>query len=346
MIELGISTFGETTPIEHTNEVLSHAQRITNLIEEIELADEVGLDIYAIGEHHRSDFAVSVPEMVLAAGARNTKHIKLSSATTNISTHDPIRVYQNFATLDAVSQGRAEVMVGRSSFTEGFELFGYSLNNYQELFDEKLEMLLKINEHEILDWQGKHTYTVNKKGVYPRVEGKKLPVWVATGGNLESSVKIARLGLPITYAIIGGDPMAFKERVEIYKAVGHAQGFTDEQLKVAMHSWGYIADTDKEAIDAYFHPTKMLVDAISRDRAHWRPLTKEQYLYEIQRGALFVGGPETVAKKIIKVMEALQMDRFMLHLPVGSMNHQDVLKAIRLFGEKVAPIVRKHFETK
>lgn len=345
MVELGISTFGETTPIEHTGEVVSHAQRILELVEEIELADEVGLDIYAIGEHHRKDFAVSVPEMVLAAGARNTKHIKLSSATTNISTHNPIRVYQNFATLDAVSNGRAEIMVGRSSFTEGFDLFGYSLHDYQALFDEKLEMLLKINEHEYLDWKGSHTHDVDHKGVYPRSK-HQLPIWVASGGSLESSVKIARLGLPITYAIIGGNPLAFKERVELYKTVGYAQGYTDEQLKVAMHSWGYVAGSDEEAIQEYFYPTKTLVDTISKDRPHWKPLTMEQYQYEIHQGAMFVGSPKTVAKKIIEIMEALQMDRFMLHIPIGSMKHEQVMQCIRLFGLEVAPIVRKHFETK
>lgn len=346
MIEIGISTFGETTPIENTGETTSHDKRIRELVEEIQLADSVGLDVYAIGEHHRKDFAVSAPEIVLAAGAVNTKNIKLSSATTNISTNDPIRVYQNFSTLDAISNGRSEVMVGRSSFTEGFELFGYNLSNYSELFDEKLEMLLKIRENEILNWEGKYTHNVNGKGVYPRTANKKLPVWVATGGNLESSVKIARLGLPITYAIIGGDPLAFKERIEIYKKVGYAQGFSDDDLKVAMHSWGYIAQSDEEAINEYFYPTKMVVDAISKDRPHWHPLTKQQYLNEVRHGAMFVGSPETVAKKIIKVMEELNVDRFMLHLPIGSMPHEKVLESIRLLGEKVAPLVRKHFDDK
>lgn len=346
MIEIGISSFGETTELANNSKIISHAERIRNLVEEIELADRVGLDIFAIGEHHRSDFAVSVPEIVLTAGAVNTKRIRLSSATTNISTHDPIRVYQNFSTLDALSRGRAEVMVGRSSFIEGFELFGYNLNNYTQLFDEKLKLLLKIRDNEILDWKGKYTHDVSGMGVYPRTENKKLPVWVATGGNLESSVKIARLGLPIAYAIIGGNPLAFKTRVEAYKEIGYAEGYTDDDLRVAMHSWGYIAENEEEAVSEYFHPTKMMVDAISKDRAHWRSLTMDQYLHEIKAGAMFVGNPETVANKIINVMEALRVDRFMLHLPIGSMPHEKVLNAISLLGEKVAPRVREYFANK
>lgn len=346
MIELGISTFGETTPLQNTNNAVSHDERIRELVREIELADKVGLDVYAIGEHHRKDYAVSSPEIVLAAGAVNTHNIRLSSATTNLSFNDPIRVYQNFATVDALSEGRAEIMAGRASFTEGFDLFGYDLNDYNELFDEKLKMLLKIRENELLEWQGKFTPKVNKKGVYPRAMQDKLPVWVATGGNIESTVKIAGLGLPIMYAIIGGDPLNFKQHVNIYKTVGKREGFGDDVLKVGMHSWGYIAETDEKAVNDYYYPTKFTVDTISKDRVHWKPLTKEQYLYSIHNGAMFVGSPETVAKKIIKVMEELNIDRFLLHLPVGSMPHEDVLNAIRLYGEKVAPMVRDYFKNK
>src|SRR5699024_7851432 len=204
MIELGISTFGETTPIEHTGEVLSHDQRIRNMIKEIELADQVGLDIYAVGEHHRKDFAVSAPEIILAAGAVNTKHIKLSSATTNISSNDPVRVFQNFATVDALSNGRAEIMLGRGSFIESFPLFGYNLEDYEELFNEKLAMMLELNKGEILTWKGDFTQTVDHRGVYPRPVNGKLPLWVATGGSPDSTLRIASLGLPIVYAIIGG----------------------------------------------------------------------------------------------------------------------------------------------
>lgn len=346
-IELGISTFGETTPIEHTNETLSHDQRIRNLIEEIELADKVGLDVYAIGEHHRKDFAVSNPETVLAAGAVNTKNIRLSSAVNVLSSVDPVRLYQNYATVDALSNGRAEIMVGRGSFIESFPLFGYDLSNYEELFSEKLDMLLHINKNEMVNWQGHFTQTINNKGVYPRAVQEELPIWVGTGGNLESTMRIAQYGLPISYAVIGGNPYAFSKLVNIYKTVGKSQGYTDEKLKVSAHSWGYIHEDQNKAVEDYFHPTKQVVDAISKDRAHWQPLTKEDYLQMVSdNGAMIVGTPEVVANKIIKLVESLQLDRFLLHLPLGSMNHEDILNAIRLFGEKVAPIVRKYFENK
>lgn len=348
MLELGISSFGETTPLEGSKKVISHDERIRNMIEEIELADKLGLDIYAIGEHHRPDFAVSAPEIVLAAGAVNTKHIKLSSATTNISSNDPIRVFQNFATIDAISNGRAEIMLGRGSFTESFPLFGYNLEDYEELFEEKKEMLLEINENEILNWKGeKFTHDVDNKGVYPRPVNEKLPIWIATGGSIDSTLKIAERGLPIVYAIIGGNPLAFKKLIELYRAFGKEIGHSSEKLKVAAHSWGFVWDTTEEAIEKYFWPTKTLVDQISKERPHWTPLSKERYLNSVgPDGAMFVGSPEDVANKMIKVIEELGLDRFMLHLPVGSMPHEEVLKSIKLYGEKVVPIVREYFEKK
>ena len=348
MLELGISSFGETTTLEGSKKVISHDERIRNMIEEIELADKLGLDIYAIGEHHRPDFAVSAPEIVLAAGAVNTKHIKLSSATTNISSNDPIRVFQNFATIDAISNGRAEIMLGRGSFTESFPLFGYNLEDYEELFEEKKEMLLEINENEILNWKGeKFTHDVDNKGVYPRPVNEKLPIWIATGGSIDSTLKIAERGLPIVYAIIGGNPLAFKKLIELYRAFGKEIGHSSEKLKVAAHSWGFVWDTTEEAIEKYFWPTKTLVDQISKERPHWTPLSKERYLNSVgPDGAMFVGSPEDVANKMIKVIEELGLDRFMLHLPVGSMPHEEVLKSIKLYGEKVVPIVREYFEKK
>ena len=225
MIELGISSFGETTPMEGSKKIISHDERIRNMIEEIELADKVGLDIYAIGEHHRPDFAVSAPEIVLAAGAVNTKHIKLSSATTNISSNDPVRVYQNFSTVDALSNGRAEIMLGRGSFTESFPLFGYNLKDYEQLFDEKMDMILEINKGEVLNWKGtEFTQKVDNKGIYPRPVNKELPIWVATGGHVESTLRIANKGLPIVYAIIGGNPMAFTQLIDLYRKFGSEKG--------------------------------------------------------------------------------------------------------------------------
>lgn len=314
-IELGISTFGETTLLESTGKAISHDQRIRELVEEIELADQVGLDIYAIGEHHREDFAVSAPEIVLAAGAVNTKKIRLSSAVTILSSIDPVRVYQQYATIDALSNGRAEIMAGRGSFVESFPLFGYDLSDYDELFNEKLDMLLEVKKQTNLTWQGKHTQSVDNRPVYPRAVQEDFPVWVATGGHIESTIQIAEKGLPIAYATIGGNPKAFAKLVEVYKEIGARNGYT--------------------------------VDNIAKDRPHWSEMTKEQYYASVgPNGAMFVGDPAHVAQKIIRIIEDLQLNRFMLHLPIGSMPHEDVLKAIKLYGEEVAPIVRRYFENK
>ncbi|WP_117275397.1 LLM class flavin-dependent oxidoreductase [Mycoplasmopsis edwardii] len=344
-IELGISTFGETTILEKTGKAISHQQRIKNLVEEIELADKVGLDVFAIGEHHRQDFAVSSPEMILAAGAVNTKNIKLTSAVTVLSSNDPVRVYQNFAHIDALSNGRAEIMVGRGSFTESFPLFGYDLKDYSELFTEKLDMLLHIKDNEIVTWKGKLTQSIDAKGVYPRAID--LPIWVATGGNANSTIEIAKKGLPIVYAIIGGNPIGFKRLINGYREIGLKEGHSPEQLKVGAHSWGYIAETDEKARKDFFFPTQLLVNRIAKERAHWRELDYKGYLEMIgPHGSMFVGSPESVAQKLIRIIDTLNLDRFLLHLPVGSIPHEDTLNSIKLFGEKVAPIIREYFANK
>ncbi|MBM7636381.1 LLM class flavin-dependent oxidoreductase [Streptococcus saliviloxodontae] len=346
-IELGISTFGETTVLEESGQTYSHAQRIRQLVAEIELADQVGLDVYAIGEHHREDFAVSAPEIVLAAGAVNTKHIRLSSAVTILSSIDPVRVYQQYATIDALSNGRAEIMAGRGSFIESFPLFGYDLADYDELFNEKLDMLQAIKANTTLNWKGHLTQSVDHRPVYPRAVQEDFPIWVATGGNLDSTVRIAEQGLPIVYATIGGNPKHFAQLVAIYKEIGSRHGYSDEQLKVAAHSWGWIEEDKQSAIERYFYPTKQTVDNIAKGRPHWREMTKEQYLQSVgPEGAMMVGDPKAVAQKIIQLIEDLSLDRFMLHLPVGSMPHEDVLKAIELYGKEVAPLVKAHFEAK
>ncbi|AYV34921.1 LLM class flavin-dependent oxidoreductase [Erysipelothrix rhusiopathiae] len=347
-IELGISTFGETTPLENTGIAPSHPERIRQLVKEIELADRVGLDIYGIGEHHRSDFAVSAPEIILAAGAVNTKHIRLSSAVTVLSSIDPVRAYQQYATIDALSNGRAEMMVGRGSFTESFPLFGYDLKNYEALFTEKLQMLRTIVENETVTWEGHHTQSLDNTGIYPRSVQEKLPIWVATGGNVESTVNIARQGLPITYAIIGGNPLRFKSLIEAYHAIGKQMGYPKDQMQVAAHSWGFIADTSQEAKDKYFYPTKLLIEQIAKDRSNWVQNYRRQD-FDIATepgGAMFVGSPEEVTTKLIKMIEDLGLNRFMLHLPIGSMEHEDVMHAIELFGTQVAPAVRDYFKDK
>lgn len=344
-IELGISTFGDTTPLEKTGKAISHDQRIRNMIEEIELADQVGLDIYAIGEHHREDFAVSAPEIVLAAGAARTKNIRLSSAVSILSSLDPVRLYQQYATIDAISSGRAEIMAGRGSFTESFPLFGYDLRDYDELFDEKLAMLQEIRSKTNLNWRGKFTQNVENKPVFPRAVQGDFPLWVATGGNIESTLKIAQLGLPVAYAIIGGNPLGFKRLIEAYRQISKELGHKNS--KVAAHSWGWIADSTEKAVAEYWHPTKTMTDGIGKDRPHWSEMTHEDYLETVgENGAMIVGDPDAVAEKIIKLIENLNLDRFMLHLPIGSMPHEDTLHAIRLYGEKVAPKVRAYFENK
>ena len=347
MVELGISTFGETTPLEGTGQTYTHDERIRQLVAEIELADKVGLDVYGIGEHHREDFAVSAPEIVLAAGAVKTEKIRLTSAVSVLSSLDPIRVYQQYATIDALSNGRAEVMAGRGSFIESFPLFGYDLKDYEELFDEKLDLLLYANAETRLNWKGKLTQTIENREVYPRAVQETLPVWVATGGNVESTIKVAQKGLPIAYAIIGGQPKRFKLLLDAYRRIGQESGHSDEKLKIAAHSWGWVMEDNEEAIRTYFHPTKQVVDAISKDRPHWREMTYEQYLDQVgPEGAMFVGSPEKVAQKLIKMIEELGLDRFMLHLPLGSLLHEQVLQSIELFGTKVAPLVREYFAAK
>ncbi|MCV3743603.1 LLM class flavin-dependent oxidoreductase [Ureaplasma sp. ES3154-GEN] len=341
-IELGISTFGETTILENTKQPISHQQRIRDMIEEIRVADEVGLDVYGVGEHHRSDFAVSSPEMILAAGAVVSKNIKLTSAVTVLSSNDPVRVYQNFAHIDALSNGRAEIMIGRGSFTESFPLFGYSLEDYDELFDEKLKMFIHLKANEIVSWKGRFTQNIDNKGVYPRANN--LPIWVATGGSYQSTINIAKEGLPIVFAVIGGDPLLFKNVTTLYRRIGEQAGHNPEQLKIGAHSWGFIADTKEEAQEKFFFPTKQLVDNIAKTRRTWQPLNKTIYEHMVsEKGAMIVGDPEWVAQRIIRLMTELDLDRFYLHLPTGSIPHEDLIKAIRLYGEKVAPIVRKHF---
>lgn len=347
MVELGISTFGEITELEGTGQTYSHAERIRQLVAEIELADKVGLDVYGIGEHHRADFAVSAPEIVLAAGAVNTKKIRLTSAVSILSSMDPIRLFQQYATIDALSNGRAEIMAGRGSFTESFPLFGYDLKDYDSLFDEKLDLLQLVNEKTKLDWQGRLTQTIAGKEVYPRPVQDKFPLWIATGGHVESTVKIAQAGLPIVYAIIDGNPRYFKKLIQAYREIGSEAGHADKDLKVGAHSWGWIAEDGEQAVKDYFHPTKQVVDAISKDRPHWQELRYEQYLDQVgSNGAMFVGNPDQVAEKLIRMIEDLGLDRFMLHLPLGSMPHDQVLRAIELFGTQVAPKVRAYFAMK
>jgi len=340
-MEIGISTFAETTPDVRTGNVLSHAERIREVVEEIVLADQVGLDVFGVGEHHRKDYAVSSPAMVLAAAAPQTKRIRLTSAVTVLSSADPVRVFQDFATLDGLSNGRAEIMAGRGSFIESFPLFGYDLNDYDQLFDEKLELLLKIRASEKVTWKGGHRPAIQDRGVYPRPVQDPLPVWIGSGGNQESVVRAGLLGLPLVLAIIGGRPTQFVPLVQLYKRAAAHAGHDVSKLPVASHSHGFVAEDTELAADKFFPSTQYSMNILARERG-WG--TYDRNSFDMARsfeGALYVGDPETVARKIIHLRKRVGITRFFLHVPVGSMPHDDVMKAIELLGTKVAPIVRE-----
>ncbi|MGV6935194.1 LLM class flavin-dependent oxidoreductase [Paenibacillus sp. CMM36] len=340
-MEIGISTFVETTPDPQTGEVISHAQRIREVVEEIVLADQVGLDVYGVGEHHRKDYAASAPAVILAAAAAQTQRIRLTSAVTVLSSDDPVRVFQDFATLDGISNGRAEIMAGRGSFIESFPLFGYDLDNYDELFDEKLELLLKIRESEKVTWKGGHRPAIHNLSVYPRPVQNPLPVWIGSGGNQESVVRAGLLGLPLVLAIIGGSPVQFAPLVELYKKAARHAGHDASLLPVASHSHGFIAETTELAADKFFPSTQQSMNVLGRERG-WGPYTRSSFdAARSFEGALYVGDSDTVAQKIIHLRKQVGITRFLLHVPVGTMLHDDVMRAIELLGTEVAPRVRE-----
>lgn len=339
--EIGISTFLAASAHPEAEGGMGHAERLRSAVEEAALADEVGLDVYAVGEHHRTDFAASAPAVVLAAAAARTKRIRLSSAVNVLSSDDPVRVYQQFATVDAISNGRAEVMAGRGSFIESFPLFGYDLKDYDELFEEKLELLLAVRESEKVTWRGGHRPAIRDLGVYPRSVQQPLPVWIATGGNAESSIRAGILGLPIAYAIIGGHPEQFAPLVQLYKEAAKRAGHNPDTLQISTHSHGFLADTTERAADLFFPSVYKQMNKIGRERG-WSPYTRAAYdSARSMRGALYVGDPEYVAEKIVLLHRNLGLTRFLMHIDVGSMDHKDVLYAIELLGTKVAPLVHK-----
>lgn len=339
-MEIGITTFVETTPDVKTGEVISQAERIRQVIEEIALADEVGLDVFGVGEHHRKDYAASAPAILLAAAAARTKRIRLTSAVTVLSSADPVRVFQDFSTLDAISNGRAEIMAGRGSFIESFPLFGYDLKDYDELFEENLTLLLKICESEKVTWKGGHRPAIQNLGVYPRPVQNPLPVWIASGGTPESVVRAGALGLPLVLAIIGGSPLQFEPLVRLYFRAAERAGHDLSQLAVASHSHGFIAETTEEAAEQFFPSTQQAMNVLGRERG-WGPYTKASFDHARSfEGALYVGDSRTVAEKIIHLHKKVGITRFMLHVPVGSMPHDQVMRAIELLGKEVAPIVR------
>ena len=332
-MELGIYTFGEVTGGAVTPE-----ERLRDLVEEIELADQVGLDVFGVGEHHRPDFAVSAPAVVLAAAAARTSSIRLTSAVSVISSDDPVRVFQDFATLDLLSGGRAEIMAGRGSFIESFPLFGFDLEDYDELFASKLELLLAVRESEHVRWSGPHRAPLTGQGVYPRPLQDPLPVWVAVGGNPQSVVRAGLLGLPMALAIIGGLPERFQPFVELHRRAvaeaGHAS------LPVSINSHGFIADTSQRAADLAFGPMKEMMDRIGAERG-WGPLTRPQFdAARSLRGANFIGSPQEVTEKILYQHELFGHERFLVQFSTGTLPHADVMRSIELFGTEVAPAVR------
>ncbi|MEO1643850.1 MAG: LLM class flavin-dependent oxidoreductase [Chloroflexota bacterium] len=337
--EIGLYTFVELTPDPATGEKMSAHQRVQNLIAEAELADQVGLDVFAIGEHHREEFVASAPEVLLGTIAGRTENIRLSSAVTVLSSDDPVRVFQRFASLDLASNGRAEIIAGRGSFIESFPLFGYDLNDYNELFSEKLDLLKLIREDEFVTWEGEHRASLDKAGVYPRPLQDELPIWVGVGGTPESVVRAASRGLPMALAIIGGMPERFRSFTDLYRRAAAQYGYHDLPLSVNSH--GFIADTKEQAIEESFLPTKTAMDKIGRERG-WQPMRREQYVASADlRGANFVGSPDDIIEKILFQHEIFGHQRLLLQLSVGTMPHDKIMHAIELLGTKVAPVVRE-----
>ena len=339
-MELGIYTFAENAPNAATP-ALTAEERLRNLMEEVELADQVGLDVFGIGEHHRPDYVVSTPAIVLAAAAMRTKRIRLTSAVTVLSSDDPVRVFQEYATVDLLSGGRAEIMAGRGSFIESYPLFGYDLEDYDELFAEKLDLLLALRKSTRVTWRGRHRAPIDDRPVYPRPVQDPLPVWIAVGGTPQSVVRAGTLGLPLALAIIGGLPERFTGLVDLYREAGREAGHDPAVLKVGINSHGFIADESRQAVDDAWPPYEDTMGRIGRERG-WPPPTRGRFEAErSSRGALLVGDPQEVIEKILFEYELFRMDRFLIQLSVGSMPHAKLMHAIELYGTTVAPAVRK-----
>jgi probable LLM family oxidoreductase len=339
-VELGVISFAEIMPDPKTGSVLSPGQRLKDIIEEIRLADQVGLDVYGLGEHHRRDFAGSSPAIVLAAAASQTSHIRLSSAVTVLSSADPVRTFEDFATLDLISDGRAEIMAGRGAFTESFPLFGFDLADYDELFAEKLDLLLALRRDEPVTWSGKHRPALYEQSVYPRPRQKELPIWVAVGGSPASAARAGSLGLPLALALVAGDSRRLAPLADLYRKTAAAEGHDPSALRLSINSHGYVTDSTRRAVDdthAYFAAemrNTMGVPAASL------PSPADYEADMALHGGLAAGTPEQVAEKIVYQHGLLRNDRFMMRISLGSMPHADVLRGIERFGTEVAPLVR------
>jgi probable LLM family oxidoreductase len=340
-MEIGIDSFAAASETTDKNPI-SSADALTQLLERIVHADQAGLDVFGIGEHHRKEFLDSAPTIILAAAAAQTRRIRLTSAVTVLSAADPVRVFQNFATLDLISRGRAEMVVGRGSFIESFPLFGYSLNDYEELFAEKLGLLLNIRDNEVVNWSGKFRQALKNQAIYPRPLQDPIPIWLGVGGTPESFVRAGKLGLPLMVAVIGGETHRFRPLVDLYREAGKQAGHPPEKLKVGLHSLGYVAATSQAAANEFYPGYAEIFTKIGRERG-WPPVTRQQFDAQSgPRGAYIIGEPEEVAEKILRHSEALGgISRVTFQMDNAHLTHQQLLKAIELIGEKVIPLVHK-----
>ena len=335
--EFGLDTFGDITA-DSDGRLLTHAQVIRNVVEEAVLADQVGVDAFGVGEHHRPDFAISAPEVMLAAIAGRTKRIRLGSAVTVLSSDDPVRVFERFSTLDAASNGRAEVTLGRGSFTESFPLFGYDLSQYEELFEEKLDLFAALVRQQAVTWRGNTRSPLTNQRVFPPLESGTLRTWIGVGGSPESVVRAARYDLPLMLAIIGGDPKRFVPYVDLYHRA-YAQLGKPAQA-IGLHSHGYVADSDEQAREELWPDYKKMRDRIGAERG-WPPMQRADFDREADHGSLYLGSPETVARKITATAKALGIARFDMKYSAGTLAHEKIMRCISLYGEKVIPMVRE-----
>ena len=344
-MELGVGMFGDNH-YDKDGKPQAPGQRLKELIEEIKLMDEVGLDFFGIGEHHRPDYAVSSPEIVLAAAATVTKNIKLGSAVNVISSADPVRVYQAFATIDLLSNGRAEIMAGRGSFIESFPLFGYNLEDYDALFEEKLELLLKINNENPITWKGKFRPSLEKQLVLPRAVNDNLDIWVAVGGTPESVLRAGRLGLPVIFAIIGGNPVQFKSLFDYYKEVYKQYNHDMKNFRVGVHMHSFFGEDSKKIANEYYPIYSSQMDRVGRSRG-WPPYHQQQYeIGRSKNGHLIIGDANEAIDKILHMHELFDLNRFSAHMDVGGPSHQSLMKSIEIFGTKIAPNVREALKNK
>jgi probable LLM family oxidoreductase len=339
-MEIGIDSFASAM---YGSNALSSADAMEQLLDRIVRADEAGLDVFGIGEHHKKEFLDSAPAVILSAAAARTKRIRLSSAVKVLSTDDPVRVYQSFATLDLISKGRAELVVGRGSAIEAFPLFGFNLKDYDALFAEKLDLLLQVRDQEFVTWSGKFRPAIHNQPVYPRALQKKLPVWLGVGGTPESFVRAGSLGLPLMVAVIGGQTASFRPLVDLYREAGRRAGFSPDQLKVGLHSPGYVAQTNEQAIADYYPGYAELWTKMGKERG-WPPVTRPQFNSLMgPGGVLVVGSPEQVAEKLARHSEALGgVDRFTFQMDNAGLSHQQLLQSIELIGEKVIPLIKQN----